>query len=93
VTDGYPSYVPAVREFECQHVIVNHTVGFINEDEFTTNKIENVRSHLKTMHRKRNGLNHSLISGFVEEFWFRKRLLQDKNSSTFQDAFCCFSVH
>lgn len=68
VTDGYPSYVPAVKEFRSQHVIVNRTAGSVNEDGFTTNKIENVWSHRKPVYRKRNGLNHNLISGFVEEF-------------------------
>jgi hypothetical protein len=87
VTDGYPSYVSAVKEYGSVQIIVNHVEGFKNEQGFTTNKIENVWSHLKTMYRSRNGMNHNLIPDFVEEFVFRKINLQVKTSSNFEKFF------
>jgi hypothetical protein len=87
VTDGYPSYVSAVRDFGSQHIVVNHSLGFKNEYGYTTNKIENVWSHFKTMYRTRNGLNHGLIPGFIEEFLFRKKLHQEKTSTNICTVF------
>lgn len=83
VTDGYPSYPGAVREFGSVHVVVNHSLGFKNEEGFTTNNIENVWSHFKTMYRSRHGLCHNLIPTFVEEFVFRKKNLRLKNNEQY----------
>lgn len=48
VTDGYASYPRAVREFGSDHKVVNHCNGFVNDEGFHTNIIENVWSHFKT---------------------------------------------
>jgi hypothetical protein len=45
-TDGYPSYPAAVSNFGSVHEVVNHSVGFVNEDGTNTNQIENLWSHL-----------------------------------------------
>ncbi|KCZ77993.1 hypothetical protein H311_00987 [Anncaliia algerae PRA109] len=47
ITDGYPSYSTAVKKFNSFHVIVNHTEGFKNSEDFHTNSIENFGAILK----------------------------------------------
>ena len=32
-SDLYPSYTQAVRNSNCIHTIINHTEGFVNENE------------------------------------------------------------
>lgn len=87
VTDGYPSYPPAVHDFESVHIIVNHSEGFRNNDGYTTNYIENVWSHFKTEYRSRHGLPHSQIELFIEEFVFRKKHLLKKTELQKKAAF------
>jgi hypothetical protein len=40
VTDGYSSYVSAVRDFDYQHIVVNHTLGFKNEKGYTKTRLK-----------------------------------------------------
>ncbi|KAG0442005.1 hypothetical protein DMUE_0616 [Dictyocoela muelleri] len=47
VSDGFPSYPLAVRQFGSEHIIVPHNQGFINAEGYNTNLIENLWSHLK----------------------------------------------
>jgi hypothetical protein len=68
VTDGCPSYHTAVRNFGNNHDVVNHSIGFINEDGAHTNQIENLWSYLKQEYRTRGGVNHTLIELFLNEF-------------------------
>ncbi|WUR04946.1 DDE-TNP-IS1595 domain-containing protein [Vairimorpha necatrix] len=51
ITDGYPSYPSASRNFGNEHYIVNHSFGFINAEGDHTNNIENLWSHLKNEYR------------------------------------------
>jgi hypothetical protein len=57
ITDGYPSYPIAVRNFGSVHEVVNHSIGFVNESGAHTNQIENLWSHLKQEYRARGGVN------------------------------------
>lgn len=41
-TNGYPSYPAAVRANNCEHTIVNHTIGFVNKRGEHINTIESV---------------------------------------------------
>jgi hypothetical protein len=34
-TDGYPTYPNVLLNMNCQHVVVNHNLGFKNEKEST----------------------------------------------------------
>jgi transposase-like protein len=47
VTDGYPSYPSAVKNFCSEHEVVNHSIGFVNAEGGHTDQIENLWSHLK----------------------------------------------
>lgn len=87
ITDGYPSYPWAVREFGSQHIVVNHSIGFKNAQGFTTNSIENIWSHFKNSYRSKHGLNHNRISSFIDEFLFRKRFLQYKTIEVYRNTF------
>jgi hypothetical protein len=57
-----------VRNFGSEHEVVNHSIGFINEDGAHTNQIENLWSHLKQEYRARGGVNHTRIELFLNEF-------------------------
>lgn len=93
VTDGYPSYVQAIRNFGSVHKVVNHTTGFVNQEGFHTNLIENVWSHFKNEYKSRHGLPHEKISSFIEEFIFRKRNLKSKTMRERIDAFKLILVY
>ena len=81
VTDGYPSYPYSVQKFNSVHKVVNHTTGFKNEEGYTTNKIENILSHFKTVYRSRHGLNHCRIPSFINEFVSRKSFAFKRSSA------------
>ena len=46
-TGGFASYRSAVVDFSSVHQIVNHSIGFTNENDEHTNKIENLWNYLK----------------------------------------------
>lgn len=87
ITDGYPSYPRAIREFGSVHEIVNHSVGFVNNDGGNTNQIENLWSHLKQDYRGRGGVNHNRIKLFLEEFAWKKRNLDNSFYSSIKNGF------
>ncbi|WUR03783.1 DDE-TNP-IS1595 domain-containing protein [Vairimorpha necatrix] len=68
VTDGYPSYPRAISEFGSHHSVVNHSMGFCNEEGQNTNYVENMWSHLKHDYRKRGGMNKIRIKCWLDEF-------------------------
>lgn len=85
-SDGYPSYPRAIESSGCVHLVVNHSVGFINEQGEHTNLIENVWSHLKTELRTRRGVMLSNMENFAREFViFRKfnSIRSQENTSIF----------
>jgi hypothetical protein len=87
VTDGYPSYVGAVRKFGSQHIVVNHTDGFKNSDGYTTNKIENLWSHMKNLYRSRNGLFSSKIPVFWKNLFLGRGTLLTKQKLHLKEYF------
>ncbi|WUR05151.1 DDE-TNP-IS1595 domain-containing protein [Vairimorpha necatrix] len=86
-TDGFASYRSAVRDFGSVHEVVNHSVGFTNEYEHHTTKIENLWSHLKTELRTRRGIMKVNMEDFIYEFLFRSKYLKDKNIDTYAEIF------
>lgn len=72
-SDGYPSYPRAIANAECEHRIVNHSMGFVNNEGEHTNNIENVWSHLKTEIRSRRGVMLANMSDFAKEFVIFKK--------------------
>lgn len=87
VTDGYPSYPRAVREFGSVHEVVNHNHGFVTVDGVNTNQIENLWSHLKQDYRGRVGVNHSRIVLFINEFSWIKKNITHSIASTHKTGF------
>ncbi|KAF9763923.1 hypothetical protein NGRA_0963 [Nosema granulosis] len=75
VTDGYPFYPSAIKSFGSVHHVVNHTRGFVNRDGMHTNLIENLWSHLKQEYRLRGGVNKDRIQLFLNEFEWKKNIL------------------
>lgn len=73
VTDGYSSYPSAIKELGYKHHLINHTVGFVNEDGFHTNNIENLLIRLKYEYRSRGGINECKFSLFLSEFIWKKK--------------------
>lgn len=67
-TDGYPSYVRSVPESGCNHLVVNHNHGFVNEDGVHTNSIESLWSMLKLEIRSRRGVVFSEMEEFIREY-------------------------
>lgn len=73
-----PSYPSAVCSFGSVHEVVNHNLGFVNENGAHTNQIENLWSHLKQEYRARGGINHNRILLFLKEFsWKKKNLINN----------------
>ncbi|KAG0441007.1 hypothetical protein DMUE_1363 [Dictyocoela muelleri] len=79
VTDGHPSYPSAVLANDCQHIIVNHSEGFVNTEGESSNKIENLWSHLKADIRKMNGIPYNQIPSFLTNFSFRKKFITSQS--------------
>lgn len=87
ITDGYPSYPAAVKKFGSIHKVVNHSIGFKNEEGFHTNGIENLWSHLKKTYRERAGINKKRIDLFLKEFEWKKKELLQKNEIDMEKGF------
>ena len=71
-SDGYPSYPEAVRRSGCEHIIVNHNRGFLNENGDHTNSIESVWSSLKIEIRNRRGVMFHKLSEYINEYQLMK---------------------
>lgn len=67
-SDGYPSYPSAISMANCQHFVVNHTLGFVNEDGIHTNTIESVWANLKIDIRNRRGVMFSHLEQYINEY-------------------------
>lgn len=87
ITDGYPSYIPATRELNLTHVVVNHSTGFVNVDGDHTNNIENIWSHLKSNLKTKHGVLRSEMDNFVSEFWFRKYFIKENRPETINSLY------
>lgn len=87
ISDDYPSYPPATRMFGSIHKVVNHKVGFVNEEGYTTNSIEIIWSHLKKDYRERAGLSKERIPVFLKEFEWKKKALKNKAITDFESGF------
>lgn len=81
ISDGHPSYSGAVNEIKGVHIVVNHSLGFRNQDGFTTNNIENLWSLIKYEIKKRKGILKVNLQKFLQEFSFRYCFLREKSSS------------
>ncbi|KAG0425750.1 hypothetical protein DMUE_6014 [Dictyocoela muelleri] len=79
ITDGYPSYPSAVREFGSEHIIVPHNEGFTNSEGHHTNLVENLWSHLKSEYKIRRGIQLSSMEIFIYEFYFKKAFLKKRS--------------
>lgn len=87
VSDGYPSYPRAVRSISCSHIVVPHIDGFVTSDGESTNKIENLWSHLKSDIRKKHGVAHNNLSTFLKQFSFRKKFLTNSTKEQKKSIF------
>lgn len=87
ITDGYPSYPSAVKNFGSIHEVVNHSIGFVNPQGGHTNQIENLWSHFKQEYRSRSGLNHDRIPLFLKEFIWKKRNLKYDDQDSIRKGF------
>jgi hypothetical protein len=73
VSDGHPSYPGVARNLGLTHLVVNHSVGFLNDDGDHTNGIENLWSQMKSIMSRQHGVKREDIDLWLEEFIFRKR--------------------
>jgi transposase-like protein len=87
VTDGYPSYPWAVRQFGSVHYVVNHSEGFSTQGGTNTNQIENLWSHLKQQYRAQGGVNKKRIKIFLNEFVWKKRNVNNYDPESLQSKF------
>ena len=87
ITDGYPSYPQAATNCNFNHLIVNHSRGFVNNDGDHTNKIENVWSHLKSHLRTVHGVMRTEMESFVVEFAFRRRFIKENTREEINELF------
>ncbi|KAG0420593.1 hypothetical protein EQH57_0084 [Dictyocoela roeselum] len=87
ITDGYPSYPSAVKDFKSKHIIVPHTEGFTNKEGDNTNMIENLWSHLKVEYKIRRGIMRHRMKDFIYEFYFKKVFIIKRNKDFFEKVF------
>jgi len=86
-SDGYPSYPKAIENANCVHSVINHTLGFVNEDGDHTNSIENVWSHLKTDLRTSRGVRMDRMNIFIQEFMMYRFCLCQKTRQNVHNLF------
>lgn len=86
-TDGHKSYPFAVKSINGTHIVVNHEIGFKNENGETTNLIENVWSNLKCDIKTRKGIQKLSIPLYVEEFKWRNKNTRVKSIESTKKAF------
>lgn len=86
-TDGYSSYPSAVKGNGHEHIIVNHSRGFRNEDGHTTNSIEGIWSLLKYDLKKRKGISRDILFDYLHEFLFKHTYVKNINPRSWSDAF------
>ncbi|WUR04296.1 DDE-TNP-IS1595 domain-containing protein [Vairimorpha necatrix] len=77
ISDGHPSYPGVAANLKLKHIIVNHSIGFTNEEGFHTNNIENFGSGMKSEMTKQHGVKRVNIESWLEEFTFRKNFLNN----------------
>lgn len=87
VTDGWASYPRAAAMFGSVHHIVPHVHGFVNDDGYHTNLIENLWSHLKAEYKIRRGINVANMINFIFEFWWKKMKFVEKTHEGITNAF------
>jgi hypothetical protein len=87
ITDGHASYPRAVFENGCNHIVVNHSLGFRNANGFTSNCIENFWSLLKYEIKKRKGVLKCNLNEFLNEFAYRYSFLRARSQREIMCAF------
>ncbi|KAG0419702.1 hypothetical protein EQH57_0429 [Dictyocoela roeselum] len=87
ISDGFPSYPLAVRQFGSEHIIVPHNQGFTNADGYHTNLIENLWSHLKVEYKIRRGVKKENMEDFIYEFYFKKYYIQKRTPKSISNGF------
>jgi hypothetical protein len=88
-TDGYPTYPNILSKMNCQHIVVNHTLGFKNDNGEHTNTIENLWSCLKNDITRRHGVIRKNLNLFLSE-WSWKKNVKNKNLHCVISAFWKF---
>ncbi|KCZ77594.1 hypothetical protein H311_01391, partial [Anncaliia algerae PRA109] len=78
ITDGFKSYPQAVSSINGQHIVVNHSIGFKNQDGFHINNIENLWSILKYKIKRRRGVLMSNIDIFLITFIIKYNFLRNR---------------
>ncbi len=77
-TDGWAAYPTAIRRcneifgMNLRHELVNHSIGFVNDDGTHTNTVENLWAHVRCAWRNRHGVNRTRINEFINEFKSRR---------------------
>ncbi|KAG0433954.1 hypothetical protein DMUE_5356, partial [Dictyocoela muelleri] len=79
-TDGYPL---TASNLSLRHEVVNHSNGFVTEDEIHTNNIEGFWSHLKSQMRKQNGVHRMNIDDWLVFYSFRRKYIIGKDGEIF----------
>ena len=74
VSDGFASYTNLAQRFNgvYTHDVVNHSIGFVNDDGFNTNMIEGTWSHLRAPFRRMRGTSRDLLQGHLDAFVWRR---------------------
>jgi hypothetical protein len=87
LSDGHASYPAVARNLQCQHRVVNHSIGFLSEDGVHTNNIECFWSHLKASMRKENGVKRINIDRWIDQYTFQRRYIVGSSREEFSTIF------
>lgn len=88
LTDGHRSYPAAISSLngllQLDHIIVNHSQGFVGAEGRHTNKIEALWSGMQGQINRRRGLRPAEVDDFLIAFRWRRRYKNDYSSQFFK---------
>lgn len=93
ISDGHPSYPSVVENLGVDHKIVNHTLGFINDDGFHTNDIENLWSCMKSDMTRQHGMKRENIDEWLGDFIFTRKNIDIADPNSYSEAFLTIIKH
>ncbi|KAF9761849.1 hypothetical protein NGRA_2377, partial [Nosema granulosis] len=74
-SDGWASYPAVADNLSLAHIVVNHSVGFINEDGTHINNIEALWSCMKSEMGKQHGVKREDIDMWLEKIMFGRKYI------------------
>ena len=86
-TNEFASYPQVSENLHLNHRILNHPIGFVNENGTHNKNIEGFWLHFKSCLTKENGLKRSNINDWIQEYTFKRRYIVGTATEYFMRIF------